>query len=51
MSGRLKLDEASKAGRGIELSASEVWLLMEHAGEAIVMAGDKFSEWQEKFRD
>lgn len=46
-----KLDGASNSGQGIELTPSEVWLLMELAGEEIAKAGGHFEHCREMIED
>ena len=46
-----KLDDAAKNGRGIELTSSEVWLLMELTGEEIATQGSVYEHWREVFED
>ena len=46
-----KLEDARRNAEGIELSSADVWLLMEMAGEEIHLAGDRWDEWQERFKE
>ena len=46
-----KLDDAEKNGKGVELTCSEVWLLMELAGETIAKASDNYEQWRERFKE
>ena len=46
-----KISDAANNGRGVELTASEVWLLTELAGDEIAKAGGTFETWQDMFED
>ena len=46
-----KLDSANTNGKGVELSATDVWLLMEMVGDEIGQAGGRFEECEGMLRD
>ncbi|MCY3764508.1 MAG: hypothetical protein OXH06_03660 [Gemmatimonadetes bacterium] len=42
-----KLDDAYHNDRGVTLTFSEVWMLMELTGDEIPKARDRFEQWQD----
>ena len=46
-----RLHEAATQEVGIELSAAEVWLLMEMLSNEISRAGSEFDRWRERLDD
>lgn len=46
-----RLHTAVSNGRGVELTAAEVWLLWELAGDALAKAEAEYGKWQDRFQE